>query len=308
MTSPIEHDNEKGLVFNIQRFSVHDGPGIRTTVFLKGCPLSCMWCSNPESQSFIPSLVVRDINCKGCGKCIQTCPTNAISMYEKEGRVIDWKKCDQCLKCVDVCIYGSLNRCGQYMTEGEILHEVLKDSLFYKNSGGGVTVSGGEPLSQFKFLVKLLKILKENKFHVALDTSGYAPEKFFEQVGPFVDLVLFDIKQLDDEIHRQYTGVSNQIILSNARQVAKKVRTWFRVPLIESFNDSTDHNVRVAEIAKDIGIEKISFLPYHEGGISKCLQIGQDYLMLEAKSPSDEHIQKLRRIISETGISVSIGS
>jgi pyruvate formate lyase activating enzyme len=304
----LDNTGDKGLVFNIQRFSVHDGPGIRTTVFLKGCPLSCLWCSNPESQSFFPSLAARDINCKLCGKCIPSCPKNAISILGSKDRIIDGKRCDQCLRCVDACISGSLKRCGEYMTEDEILTEVMKDSLFYKNSRGGVTLSGGEPLSQSRFLIRLLHVLKEKNFHVALDTSGHAPGKVFAEALPFVDLVLFDIKHMDDEAHRRYTGASNRIILSNARQAAKEVRTWFRIPLIEGINDSADNIARIAEMAKEIGIEKISFLPYHEGGISKCLQIGRPYPMAGAKSPSEEHIRELRRIISEKGVSVSVGS
>jgi len=194
------------------------------------------------------------------------------------------------------------------MTEEQIIREVLKDSLFYKNSGGGVTISGGEPLIQLKFLTKLLQGLKEKETHVALDTSGYVHEKAFEDIFPLVDLVLFDIKHLDDEKHRRFTGVSNRGILSNARIVARKVRTWFRIPLIENFNDDFDHIVRIAEIAKEIGIEKISILPYHEGGIPKCSQIGQDYLMPEAKSPSDDHIEALRKIISQKGVNITINS
>jgi pyruvate formate lyase activating enzyme len=306
MMWPTKSDSEKGLVFNIQRFSIHDGPGIRTTVFMKGCPLRCLWCSNPESQAFSPSLMVRDVNCSRCGKCAQTCPRQAISMDKDMGRVINWEKCDQCLKCVSDCIYQSLNCCGQYMTVEEIIREVLKDSLFYKNSNGGVTISGGEPLMQLKFLMKLLQALKEKESHVALDTSGYVPKKGFEEVLPFVDLVLFDIKHLDDEKHRRFTGVSNQGILANARVVAEKVRTWFRIPLIENFNDDVDHIARLADIAREIGIEKISMLPYHEGGIPKCRQIGQDYLMPEARSPSDGHIEALKIIILQKGVNVTI--
>ncbi len=273
---------------------------------MKGCPLRCLWCSNPESQSFSPSLMVRDVNCSRCGKCAQTCPRQAISMDKDMGRVINWEKCDQCLICVSACIYHSLNCCGQYMTVEEIIREVLKDSLFYKNSDGGVTISGGEPLVQLKFLIKLLQALREKESHVALDTSGYVHKKVFDEVLPFVDLVLFDIKHLDDEKHRRFTGVSNQGILANARVVAEKVRTWFRIPLIENFNDDVDHIKRLADIAREIGIEKISMLPYHEGGIPKCRQIGQDYLMPEARSPSDDHIEALKRIILQKRVNVTI--
>jgi pyruvate formate lyase activating enzyme len=156
--------------------------------------------------------------------------------------------------------------------------------------------------------MKFLHALKEKEIHVALDTTGYVQKKVFEEVLPFVDLVLFDIKHLDDEKHQRFTGVSNQGILANARIVARKVRTWFRIPLIENFNDDVDHIGRVAEIAREIGIEKISILPYHEGGLTKCSQIGQDYLMPDAKSPSDGHIEALRGIISQKGVNITISS
>ena len=304
--SPLNSD--KGLVFNIQRFSIHDGPGIRTTVFFKGCPLRCLWCSNPESQSFSPSLLVRNIRCKGCGKCAQTCPTGAISMNDENERIINWKKCDQCLTCVSACVYQSLICCGEYMTVEEIIYEVMKDSLFYKNSGGGVTISGGEPFYQPQFLIKLLQALRENHIHVALETSGYVHKKVFEKVLPLVDLLLFDIKHLDDEKHQRFTGVSNQRILDNARIAARKVRTWFRVPLIENFNADVDHIERVAEFGSEIGIEKISLLPYHEGGIPKCSQIGKSYLMPEAKSPSNDHMETLREMILQKGGNITIGN
>lgn len=304
--SPLNSD--KGLVFNIQRFSIHDGPGIRTTVFFKGCPLKCRWCSNPESQSSSPSLLVRNIRCKGCGKCAQACPAGAISMNDGNERIIDWRKCDQCLICVSACANQSLICCGQYMTVEEIVCEVMKDRLFYKNSGGGVTVSGGEPFYQPQFLIRLLQALRENNVHVALETSGYVNKRTFEKVLPLVDLLLFDIKHLDDEKHQRFTGVSNQRILDNARIAARKVRTWFRVPLIENFNADVDHIERVAEFGSEIGIEKISLLPYHEGGIPKCSQIGKSYLMPEAKSPSNDHMEMLREIILQNGGNITIGN
>ncbi|MFZ0928580.1 MAG: glycyl-radical enzyme activating protein [Syntrophobacteraceae bacterium] len=304
--SPLNSD--KGLVFDIQRFSIHDGPGIRTTVFFKGCHLRCLWCSNPESQSFSPSLLIRNIKCRGCGKCAQTCPTGAISMNEEKERIINWGKCDQCMMCVSACIYQSLICCGQYMTVGEILSEVMKDVLFYKNSSGGVTISGGEPFHQPLFLERLLRALKENEIHVTLETSGYVSRKIFENVLPLVDLVLLDIKHLDDEKHRRLTGVSNQRILANARIAAGMARTWFRVPLIENVNDDVNHIERMAELGREIGIEKISILPYHEGGIQKCSQIGKAYLIPEAKSPSNDHIETLRGIILEKGGSITIGN
>ncbi len=301
-------NNDKGIVFNIQRFSIHDGPGIRTTVFMKGCPLKCAWCSNPESQELLPQLMVRDIKCTACGKCVETCPKNAVTLTKERGRQIDWDLCSQCFECVEGCLYGSLEVIGKYMGIEEIVNEVEKDRIFYKNSGGGVTISGGEPIHQHRFVLKLLKALKEEGFHTALDTSGYASEEIFDEILKYVDLILFDIKQLNSDKHRQYTGVDNDLIFTNTRILAKKVRTWFRIPLIEGFNDSPEDMKRVAQIAKGLGVEKISLLPYHEGGQSKSHQIGQSYSLSWAKAPDEAHIERLREIALDIGVATSVGN
>jgi len=301
-------NNKKGIAFNIQRFSIHDGPGIRTTVFMKGCPLKCGWCSNPESQELLPQLMVRDIKCTACGQCVETCPINAVTLTKERGRQIDWDSCNQCFECVAKCLYGSLEVIGKYMGIEEIVNEVEKDRIFYKNSGGGVTISGGEPIHQHRFVLKLLKALKEEGFHTALDTSGYASEEIFDEILQYVDLLLFDIKQLNSEKHRQYTGVDNDLIFTNARNLAKKVRTWFRIPLIEGFNDSPEDMKRVAQMAKGLGVEKISLLPYHEGGQSKSHQIGQSYSLPWAKAPDEAHIERLREIALDIGVATSVGN
>lgn len=307
MSDKVHKTNQKGIVFNIQRFSIHDGPGIRTTVFMKGCPLKCAWCANPESQEMFPQLMVRDVKCTSCGKCVQTCPNNALLLSKKQGRKINWDLCDQCLKCVNVCIYKSLVVTGKYMDVEEIVQEVEKDRIFYMNSGGGITISGGEPLVQYPFVIDLLQALKEKGLHTALDTCGYAPKMVLDNILRYVDLVLFDIKQLDTEKHQKYTGVDNHQILSNARIVSKRVKTWFRIPLIEGFNDSPEDIKRVAQIAKDMGVEKISVLPYHEGGQSKSIQIGKIYRMWSTKSPDDAHIRRLTDIASEIGVATTVG-
>ena len=174
--------NNTGVVFNIQRFSIHDGPGIRTTVFMKGCPLKCAWCSNPESQAALPQLMVRDIKCVACGHCAKVCPTRAITLSKNGGRQIDWDRCDQCLKCVEVCLYDALTAIGKHMSVQDILEEVEKDRIFYKNSSGGVTISGGEPLQQSDFVYELLHALKQGDLHTALDTSGCAPGEVFDRL------------------------------------------------------------------------------------------------------------------------------
>ena len=303
-----EDNGKKGLIFNIQRFSIHDGPGIRTTVFMKGCPLACPWCSNPESQDFSLNLMVRDINCKGCGACVEACAEDAITIGKETGRKIDWDRCTQCLVCAEACIYDSLNVCGRYVGVQEVLDEVMRDEAFYNNSGGGMTVSGGEALSQTGFVTRLLAEGKQKGLHTAIDTSGYAPWKEMEEVLHLVDLVLFDIKHLDPGEHKRTTGVDNRLILENLTRASKKKNLWLRLPLISGFNDSDEHMDNIAVLGRDMGAEKISLLPYHEGGKSKSQQLGRPYGFSEATAPTDERIGYLKEIIEKRGVKASVGS
>ncbi len=300
--------SEKGFVFNIQRFSIHDGPGIRTTVFMKGCPLHCLWCSNPESQDATPNLMVRDMNCKGCGACKEICPKGAISLTEEGIRKIEWGKCNQCLLCVNACPYNALNICGTYMTVDEVLEEVLRDKDFYRNSGGGITVSGGEALTQNEFVTDLLKASKSEGLHTALDTSGYAPWEKLEKVLSFVDLILWDIKHLDPVVHKKMTGAENNLILENLLKASHIKPVWMRMPLIAGFNDSETYIREFIRLAKKIAAEKVSLLPYHEGGKSKTDQMGRPYPFPDGRAPGDEHIELLKGMIEKAGIKVSIGS
>ncbi len=303
-----EDNGRKGLIFNIQRFSVHDGPGIRTTVFMKGCPLTCLWCSNPESQDFFRNLMVRDINCRGCGECVAVCVAGAIKISREGGRKIDWSRCTQCLLCADACIYDSLNVCGRYVEVKDVLDEVIKDRAFYRNSGGGITVSGGEALSQTGFVSNLLEKAKKEGLHTAIDTSGYAPWKEMKRVLRFVDLVLFDIKHIDPEKHKRATGVDNRLIFENLAKISKEKSMWLRLPVIPGFNDSDEHIGKIADLGRKIGAEKISLLPYHQGGESKSRQLGRSYKLLETKTPEAERIDHLKKIIEKSGIKTSIGS
>ena len=300
-------DMVKGLIYNIQRFSIHDGPGIRTTVFTKGCPLRCPWCSNPESQDAFPNLMARDLKCTGCGSCAAVCPRGAVTVTEA-GRRIDWSKCDQCLACVDTCIYGSLSICGRYVEIPEVLDEVMADADFYRNSGGGMTVSGGEALMQAEFTAALMEACRERGVHTALDTTGFSPWEKMKMVLEFTDLVLFDIKHLDPLKHSEATGVGNQLILENLLSVGKENRLWLRMPVIPGYNDTEENILAVAALGKSLGAEKLSLLAYHEGGRSKSGQIGKTYAFPEGKVPADDRMQKLKELVAGNGMVVSIGS
>jgi pyruvate formate lyase activating enzyme len=297
----------KGLIFNIQRFSVHDGPGIRTTIFMQGCPLRCMWCDNPESWKAKPVIMARDAKCISCGKCSEVCPVRAITLDEDKGRRIDFALCTQCGECVLVCPTLALVSSGKYMTINEVVSVVERDSLFYQNSGGGVTISGGEPAMQAGFVEWLMKTMKEMGLHVALDTCGQASWNELEGLVSHADLVLYDIKHMDTEQHRRGTGKGNEQILNNVAKAGQITKLWLRVPVLSGYNDSEENIKRTAELGKQIGAEKISLLPFHRWGESKYGQLGMPYTW-QGEEPDPQHIKKLEGIIQDTGLQVSVGS
>ncbi len=296
----------RGLVFDVQKYSLHDGPGIRTTVFMKGCPLACRWCANPESMSARQEIMTYDIRCIGCGKCAQACGAGAITLTEA-GRKIDWGKCDECLECARVCPARGIECVGRYMTVDEVVAKVEQDRIFYDNSGGGMTVSGGEPLLQWEFVSSVLGRCREKGIHTALDTSGIAPWENLQRVIKHADLVLFDVKHMDSATHKKGTGVGNEIILENARKVAQRATTWIRIPLIPGFNDSESNLMRVAHLAGEIGAKKISLLPYHNLGSSKYPKLGRAYPMEDAPLLAEEKVRELKSRLEAMGLSVEIG-
>jgi pyruvate formate lyase activating enzyme len=299
-------NRDAGIIFNIQRFSIYDGPGIRTTVFFKGCPLNCLWCSNPEGINSKPEILVSDGGCIHCGKCKEVCPESAvISLEGNKKERIDLDKCTECMECVSACPTRTLDCIGKYASIDEIVEELGRDSLFYRNSGGGITVSGGEPLLQAQFARGLLSKCKESGFHVTLDTTGFASRDILRTILKFVDLVLFDIKHLDDTSHKHGTGVSNSLILSNFEKTAQSVRTWLRYPIIPGFNDATEHVEGVADLAFKVGIEKVSLLPYHEWGKHKYAKLGREYSFASYAVSSDQ-LFEIKQIFESKRMSVTI--
>lgn len=299
--------NGKGLVFDIQRFSVHDGPGIRTIVFLKGCPLSCWWCCNPESQEREPQIMYNPMKCIGCRRCAVACSKGALS-FEPTFRV-DYSRCSRCGKCVAACPSTALYMAGKYMTVEEVIEELQKDAIFYRRSGGGITLSGGEPLLQHDFARDLLKACKAKGWHTAMETTGYAAVSALEEVLPWLDLVLLDIKQIDEEKHRQYTGVSNQRILSNAEFICRSgVQVIVRVPVIPGFNDDEKDIESIAAFAKNLGsVREVDLLPYHRLGENKYTYLGYEYRMKGVEPPSKEKIDGLKKIIEAKGFFCKVG-
>jgi len=263
-----------GLVFDIKHFAVHDGPGLRTTVFLKGCPLRCEWCHSPESQSPAPEIMVDGDRCIGCGECVANCPRGAIS---EPGR-IDRTACDGCGRCAEGCYAEALELVGRRMTVADVLGEVERDRLLIEVSGGGVTLSGGEPAAQPDFASSLLRSLKERGYHTALDTCGQCSWDTLSGMLGHVDLVLYDVKHMDPETHLRYTGASNGQIMDNLeRTLGLGKRVWIRVPLIPGVNDGDPHLHQLGKYLGTLDAESVQILPYHVLGVPKYVGLDRRY-------------------------------
>lgn len=266
----------KPNILQIQHFSIHDGPGIRTVVFFKGCPLKCLWCHNPESWSTLPELSFAQERCIGCGECVRVCPSKCHS-FELNTARINRAACTRCGACVEACC-GALEWMGKQLTAEEIFNEVMKDLPFYQQSGGGLTLSGGEPLMFAPFSAQLLKLASDLQMHTAIETCGYAPWKNFEQVIPHTRLFLFDVKETDPERHRRFTGVDNALILENLRRLnGEGVPIHLRCPIIPGYNDRPQHFAALAELANELNcVERIDVEPYHPMGKAKAAKLGYE--------------------------------
>jgi pyruvate formate lyase activating enzyme len=302
----------KGRIFNIQRYSTNDGPGIRTTVFLKGCPLSCLWCCNPESQKSLIEVGHRDPLCNRCGRCIEFCGQKgqkAISLNpDGKGVRIDRKLCNNCGECIGVCAEGALVMQGRDVSVEEVFKEIKKDEMFYRNSGGGVTASGGEPLMQVAFVAALFERCHKAGIHTALDTSGHAPRSALKQVLAHTDLVLYDLKCMDNDESMAAVGQPNKLILENAEYVMKSaVPVIIRIPLIPGITEKTENLRKIAEFVKRVNPSTpINVLPYHRLGVSKYRMMDMDYKISELEPQSKERLAQAVEIFRSLGLNCKI--
>ncbi|MDO8685145.1 MAG: glycyl-radical enzyme activating protein [Clostridiales bacterium] len=297
----------QATLFDIQRFSIHDGPGIRTTVFFKGCNLHCFWCHNPESISTKPEVQFLPVKCIGCSKCSLACRRACHSMRDGQ-RFYDREACVTCGDCVDACPSEALTLMGKNYTVKDVLEIVSRDKPFYKNSSGGMTCSGGEPMLQKDFLLELLIGAKAMDLHTAVDTAGHVPFHYFSEVLPYTDLFLYDLKCMDNDRHTAATGVGNRLILDNIRKLSEAgVEIWVRIPVIQGINDTLENMCRTAEFLQPLsGIKKVELLTFHRLGGGKYESMGKTYTAMELLPATKEEMQALSQPFKDMNITVNI--
>lgn len=295
-----------GTVYNIQSYSIHDGPGIRTVVFLKGCSLRCEWCSNPESQSFEKEIYYSELRCMNCGLCVSTCPKGALTQQEK-CISIQRDRCGKCGLCVEACPTEAISLSGRIVTPDEIVEEINRDKSYIMNSDGGVTFSGGEPFEQADFVAETAKRLKEEGYHIAVETSGCTAFENIEKCLGSIDLLLYDMKAASGWLHKKMTGQSNELILGNLTKLCGKVPIIIRIPIVPGMNDSPDELNRMAEILSDICSDaEINLLPYHRLGKSKYKAIGRSYHLDDILPPTEKYMEGVLQIFLDKGLRAGI--
>jgi pyruvate formate lyase activating enzyme len=296
-----------GLLFDIRRYSVHDGPGIRTTVFFKGCPLSCWWCHNPEGLNPKQNLILFEDRCLSCGDCLAVCPHGAI--VRQDGAIHTLPSlCRACGTCVETCPGDARQLAGRWMTVSAVITEIEKDVIFYDESGGGATFSGGEPLAQPRFLDALLEACVARHIHTVVDTCGLADKNLLLHLSEKVNLFLYDLKLLDPVKHRKYVGVSNDSILENLEALAQRKKpVVVRFPVIPNINDSIEDIKQVAEFLSHLGLLRIDLLPYHRIGVEKYRRLGMEYRLEDFEPPSMDHVRQIAARFEREGFAVRIG-
>lgn len=293
---------DKGMIFNIQKFSIHDGPGIRTTVFFKGCPLKCQWCSNPESQLDHIQILYDYNKCSHCLSCLKTCPQQALK-HVNNRILVDTHKCNGCLTCIHTCPMNALKNEGEYQTVDEIVKVCLQDKDFYEESDGGVTISGGEGMSQPQFLNKLIKELKNNNIHLAIETTGYIPQDIFKDLAKQFDLLLFDIKHYDSYKHYIGTTVNNELIIDNLKwAIDNHIDVLPRIPVIPDFNDTLEDANGLAALLIQVGASRVQLLPFHQFGEKKYDMLNKEYALKNKKALYPEDLKDYQHIFIDKGL------
>jgi pyruvate formate lyase activating enzyme len=326
-----------GTIFDIKKFSIHDGPGIRTTVFFKGCPLRCVWCHNPEGQSMSAEIIFFPDRCSVCGRCVSVCPNQAIipkdvscevnGVHPNQAIVLKdssqelnraheihtlREKCVACGACVKACPRGAREVAGRVVTSDELIREIMKDVVFYDSSGGGVTFSGGEPLLQPDFLLALLRECKEREIHTAVDTCGFVKWETLSSIIPYADLILYDLKCMDSDMHYELTGRGNEEILENLRRLSKaNCNVIVRFPLIPGINDNDENITCMGEFVLSLRhggrLPRVDILPYHKMGLDKYLRLGRAYSLPYVTQPKDEMVHSVQERFGKFGLEVGIG-
>jgi pyruvate formate lyase activating enzyme len=304
------NDGTKAIIFNIQHYSIHDGPGIRTSVFLKGCFLRCIWCQNPESQTLKPELFYFQEKCTGCGRCVEICPERAIQINNSQS-IIDRNKCKGCGQCVQACPGEARSLMGKEMPVQDVFQNVKGDEVFYKRSNGGVTLTGGDPLFHPYFSRNLLSLCQQAGIHTALETCGCTDWDTFKDILRYVDLVLYDFKHMNSGKHQEYTGVPNDLIIANARKIYHELKLplWARIPIVPGYNDSEeDINATARFVADELGPSvPVQLLAYHQLGESKYQRSGKNNRCFSITPPSEERMQEIKNKIGSYGLETRIG-
>jgi pyruvate formate lyase activating enzyme len=298
-----------GRIFDIKRYSIHDGPGIRTTVFFKGCPLRCLWCHNPEGIDPGPELMHWPSRCARCYACVAACPRRAIAKATSGAVVVDKSKCDLCGKCAEACLYEAMQVVGYEITVEGLVREIERDRIFYEQSGGGATFSGGDPLAQAEFLEATLAALRDRGIRTAIDISGFAPSATLDAVAGKTDLILYDLKVMDGAKHRELAGVPNAPVLDNLRRLAANgTEVWVRIPLIAGINDDQANVEGTIDFLKSLGkITNVGLLPYHSGGLEKARRLGKESCFRRFEAPAEGRLAAVEAAFRAAGFDVRRG-